>query len=142
MLQPSIARETAILETVARACHEANREYCLTLGDESQVPWDVAPAWQQESCYNGVRGVLVDGNGPIESHASWMAEKLAAGWKYGPAKNAETKEHPCMVAYDDLPEAQRKKDDIFTETAKRVAAELGWSGASFANGDRMTFEGR
>ena len=33
-----------IIEACARAAHEANRAYCLALGDTSQPSWDDAPS--------------------------------------------------------------------------------------------------
>jgi hypothetical protein len=50
---------------------------------------------------------------PSASHENWMKQKEADGWKYGAVKNAETKEHPCYVAYSELPPEQRVKDYIF-----------------------------
>ena len=99
---------------IAQIVHESNRAYCQTIGDHSQVPWDKAPAWQRESAVNGVEGIR---NGtitrPEQSHEGWLAEKQRAGWKYGPVKNAETKEHPCFVPYGELPPEQQVKDAIF-----------------------------
>lgn len=60
------------------------------------------------------------GNTPEQSHESWLAEKRAAGWKYGPVKDAGKKEHPCFVPYAELPAAQRVKDEIFVAVAKAV----------------------
>jgi hypothetical protein len=116
--------EKRLYEACARAAHEVNRAYCLAIGDDSQPPWEVAPEWQRSSAVNGVRGVLVDGNGPKESHASWLAEKEANGWKFGPVKDPEKKEHPCMVPYEQLPPEQRAKDDLFTHTVTIVAGAL------------------
>jgi hypothetical protein len=109
----------------AMAAHEANRAYCLAIGDASQVHWEQAPEWQRASALAGVRGVLIDGNGPRESHESWLAEKRADGWKYGPVKDPEAKVHPCFVPYDELPEAQKGKDAIFVTIVRAVAAPLG-----------------
>jgi hypothetical protein len=50
---------------------------------------------------------------PEQSHEGWLTEKEATGWKYGPVKNPETKEHPCFVPYGELPENQRLKDEMF-----------------------------
>lgn len=99
---------------IAQIVHEANRAYCQTLGDGSQVSWDEAPEWQRESAVSGVRGII---SGlitkPEQSHESWLAEKQRTGWKYGAVKNAETKEHPCFVPYAELPPEQQAKDAIF-----------------------------
>lgn len=70
----------ATLEACARAAHEANRAYCVALGDDSQASWEDAPVWQRDSARNGVRGVLA-GNTPEQSHESWLREKEATGWR-------------------------------------------------------------
>jgi hypothetical protein len=123
---------TAIIEACARAAHEVNRAYCAALGDITQVSWDAAPDWQKSSARNGVAGVLFDGNGPEDSHRSWLAEKEASGWKYGPVKNPDTKEHPCMVPYDELPAEQRTKDELFVNAVIQMALAFEVAPESFA----------
>jgi hypothetical protein len=101
-------------EAIAKVCHEANRAYCATLGDLSQVPWDMAPEWQRQSAIKGVEFNLAHPDAPPSaSHDSWLEEKRATGWKYGPVKDPEKKEHPCFVPYEDLPLEQRRKDALF-----------------------------
>ncbi len=107
----------ALFEAAARAAHEANRAWCILHGDVSQLPWDEAPDWQRSSVLIGVRGVA-NGNSPRESHGSWLAVKAAEGWKYGPVKDVEAKEHPCFVPYDELPPEQRVKDGIFVAVVR------------------------
>src|SRR5687768_8434186 len=101
-----------IIDVAAQAAHEANRVWCIANGDTSQVHWEEAADWQRHSAREGVRGVL-NGNTPEESQLSWLAMKETEGWVYGPAKDISTKTHPCMVSYDQLPEADRMKDHIF-----------------------------
>lgn len=113
-----------MIEACARAAHEVNRAYCIALGDTSQAPWESAPEWQKQSARNGVIGAL-SGATPRESHESWMAEKRATGWKYGPVKDVEKREHPCFVPYDELPPAQRAKDGIFVTVVRVVGNALG-----------------
>lgn len=103
------------IEAIARICHEANRAYCMALGDGSQPAWEDAPEWQRASAIKGVR--FHRGNphaGPEASHESWLREKEADGWKWGPVKDPEKKEHPCFVPFDELPEEQQLKDVLFT----------------------------
>jgi hypothetical protein len=111
------------IEACARAAHEVNRAYCIAIGDTSQPRWEDAPDWQRSSAVNGVSGVL-KGNTPEQSHESWLAEKQATGWKYGPVKNPETKEHPCFVPYAELPAAQKAKDLLFVTTVRTMAESL------------------
>lgn len=101
------------IDEIARMTHEVNRAYCQALGDNSQPAWEDAPDWQRESAIKGVHLHLAGDHGPDASHAAWMAEKTATGWVYGPVKNPEAKEHPCMVPFAELPREQQAKDYIF-----------------------------
>lgn len=107
------------VESIARVCHEANRAYCVTIGDNSQPAWEDAPDWQKQSAVTGVQfhlTALQSGvkPSPSASHESWLAEKERDGWKFGTVKDAEKKEHPCFVPYEQLPVDQRLKDYIFS----------------------------
>jgi hypothetical protein len=115
-----------IVKHCAKAAHEMNRIYCEAHGDASQPRWSDAPVWQRTSAINGVLGAL-GGNTPEQSHESWLAEKAATGWKHGPVKDPEKKEHPCFVPYDQLPPEQQQKDCLFITTVRAMASALGWS---------------
>lgn len=111
------------VEIIAKACHEVNRAYCLALGDGSQPSWEDAPQWQKDSAVLGVRLHVNDPNaGPQASHESWMAQKLADGWEYGPTKDPEAKLHPCIVPFNELPVEQQAKDFIFRAVAHALAS--------------------
>lgn len=116
--------ETLWPELLARAAHEMNRLYCIGIGDTSQPTWDEAPDWQKASAKDGVLGAL-DGNTPQQSHERWLELKKADGWVWGEVKDPEKKKHPCMVDYADLPEEQRRKDDVFIATVRALAVALG-----------------
>ena len=99
---------------VAMMCHEANRNLCIALGDFSQKPWEDAEQWQKDSAFNGVVFNLQNPDAPASaSHDSWLEEKRATGWTYGPVKDADKKEHPCFVPYEALPSEQQAKDHLF-----------------------------
>ena len=105
--------------SIAKKCHEANREYCESIGDKSQPTWKKAPKWQKDSAINGIKFHIENPDaGPSASHESWLKEKIEDGWEYGEVKNPEKKLHPCIVTYDELPEDQKKKDQIFIDTFK------------------------
>lgn len=118
------AKLTAPPTAMARAAHEVNRAYCIATGDNSQPSWEDAPEWQRSSAIAGVAGVLA-GNTPEQSHESWLAEKRAAGWKYGTVKDPEKKEHPCFVSYAELSIEQQQKDHLFVTTVRAMATALG-----------------
>lgn len=103
-----------IVEQIARTAHEVNRAYCSAIGDDSQPAWEDAPQWQKDSAINGVKFHMLNPDaGPDHSHVEWLKEKQDSGWKYGPVKDAEKKEHPCFVPYDQLPTEQKAKDYLF-----------------------------
>ncbi len=100
--------------TIAKICHEANRAYCQTIGDDSQKPWDEAEDWQRGSAVSGVEFALANPDVTPESqHEAWSRDKVAAGWVYGEVKDADDKTHPCLVPYDQLPVEQQGKDALF-----------------------------
>ena len=102
------------IEDIAAICHEANRMYCLTIGDTSQPDWMQAPEWQKKSAIDGVEAHLEHPElTPEMSHEYWLKAKEKDGWKYGPVKDAEKKEHPCFVSYGQLAVEQRIKDYLF-----------------------------
>ena len=109
------------IRVAARAAHEANRAYCLSLGDTSQQPWATAPQWQVQSAIAGVEAIVKNPRlTPQESHESWCAQKTADGWIYGVVKSEAARTHPCLVAYDALPPEQRLKDALFGAVVRGV----------------------
>ena len=107
---------------IAYVCHEVNRAYCQALGDNSQPAWEDAPEWQRDSALLGVKLHMENPDaGPEASHESWMAQKVAEGWVYGPEKNPDTKQHPCIVPFGELPVAQQAKDFIFRAVVHALA---------------------
>ncbi len=103
---------------IAKVCHQTNRAYCQTIGDFSQPEWDLAPEWQKKSAIEGVTAHLAILEGgevpaPSLSHDLWLEHKAREGWKWGPIKNPDTKEHPDFLPYDKLPLVSRMKDYLF-----------------------------
>lgn len=106
---------------IAEVAHETNRAYCYTLGDDSQVGWNIAPDWQRLSAINGVQFHIDNPDANCSaSHENWLKEKYAEGWKYGKEKDEEKKEHPCCVPYNELPAEQRVKDALFTGVVRAM----------------------
>jgi hypothetical protein len=102
------------IEIIARVAHEANRALCGAIGDDSQVPWADAPGWQRTAAIEGIEFALANPDATAESrHEAWSAAKLADGWTFGAAKDAEKKTHPQLVPYDELSREQQAKDKLF-----------------------------
>ena len=102
------------LTKIAKICHQANKAFCEINGDDSQKDWDEAESWQKNSAIKGVMFRINDPKSEYDAqHNSWMQEKIDTGWTYGKVKNAETKTHPCMVPFRELPKFQQQKDILF-----------------------------
>jgi hypothetical protein len=106
---------------LAEICHNINKAYCEAIGDTSQVEWDKAPSWQRESAIAGVNLHLSDPSTTAEeSHKSWLRLKISHGWVWGLNKDADKKEHPCIVPYEKLPKEQQVKDHLFKATIESL----------------------
>lgn len=116
--------ESMTAEEIARVCHEVNAGVCRAFGDHSQLPWEEAPEWQRQSAVRGVEFAVTHPDAPDSAqHDAWVKDKLAEGWRYGPAKDPGAKTHPCLVLFDDLPPEQRLKDTLFRAVVKALARE-------------------
>lgn len=113
------------VEQIAQVAHEINRAFCLSIGDGSQPFWEYAPDWQKNSAIKGVEFHLANPEAsPSASHESWLKVKEEEGWKYGPIKDAEKKEHPCFVPYSQLPTEQKSKDFLFKQVVHSLKTYL------------------
>lgn len=126
MIQGDDMKAALSIEDIAMICHQANKNYCEALGDESHYDWDLAPGWQKLSAINGVQAhidskLMMNG---IDSHDAWVKEKESDGWIYGDVKDPVKKLHPCMLSYHQLPEFQRIKDLLFTSITRALAKHL------------------
>ena len=112
-------------EKIAKLCHQVNRAYCASIGDDSQLPWEEAPQWQRDSAIAGAKFALENPDvGPEHLHEAWVQDKINAGWVFGPVKDAGKKEHPCLVPYGQLPTEQKAKDAIFCAIVIGLVDEL------------------
>jgi hypothetical protein len=57
------------------------------------------------------------------AHDLWARQRLADGWKLGKARDDASKTHPCLVAYSELPESEKRYDRLAAmETLKSILA--------------------
>jgi hypothetical protein len=55
------------------------------------------------------------------NHDIWATQRMAVGWRYGPKRDDEKKEHPDLVAYSELPEEEKQYDrNTAAETLKAI----------------------
>ncbi len=113
------------VEDIAKVLHEANRALCSTFGDESQLAWEVCPAWQKTSAIKGVEAFLQNpGMTPEETHEAWLETKTRDGWTYGPIKDATKKTHPSCLPFNELPIQEKTKDVLFVAVCKALTPLL------------------
>ena len=54
-------------------------------------------------------------------HEVWAKSRMEQGWTYGAERNDALKHHPCLVAYENLPEVEKAYDrDTALETLKLI----------------------
>lgn len=57
-------------------------------------------------------------------HEVWARTRMEQGWSYGPERNDEKKQHPCMVPYKELPEEEKVYDrNTSQETLRFILAQ-------------------
>lgn len=118
-----------LVQVVAERAHEMNRLYCAQLGDESHLPWKQTPQDLKASVMAGVQQIIENPTiTPEQNHELWMQRKLAEGWRYAAFKSTQHKTHPCLVAYEELPFAERMKDVIFGAVVRAQLAHAGLEG--------------
>lgn len=115
-------KQVKAVRRIAPVVHEAIRAYTREIGQTPQPSWRRAARWMKLSTEAGIRFRLDYPDAPLAAqHEHWMAEKKAAGWRYGPVKDEGKKTHPMMVPYEDLPEAERRKDALFAGVVRALA---------------------
>lgn len=102
-----------LIDTIAAACHETNRQYCLSVGDQSLKHWEDTDEAIKASARAGVRHFLKTLCSAKEQHDEWKKYKTEQGYVYGEVKDDEKKTHPCLVEYEELPKSQKVKDVLF-----------------------------
>lgn len=112
------------IDAIARVCHEANRAYCLMVGDPPAPAWDEFAEAERQVVRTGVLHALHGDADPVAMHDSWCKAKLADGWTLAPRIDREAKTHPNLVPYADLPLEQRRKDRLFVGIIKSLTVRM------------------
>lgn len=59
-------------------------------------------------------------------HDIWAKERIAQGWSYGEKRDDVLKHHPCLVAYEDLPEEEKVYDRNTSIETLKLILKLGF----------------
>jgi hypothetical protein len=60
------------------------------------------------------------------NHDHWASKRIDDGWTCGPKRNDERKEHPDLVPYQELPEAEKDYDRKTVLEALKAIIALGY----------------
>ncbi|MGO9269334.1 MAG: RyR domain-containing protein [Terriglobia bacterium] len=60
------------------------------------------------------------------THEIWARQRLADGWRYGPNRDDDRKEHPSLVPYETLPESEKEYDRNTALETLRTLIALGY----------------
>ena len=115
----------AVVARIAQVMHESVRAWQKANGQDAAPRWSRAPKWMKTSSCEAVSWRIANPNAPPSAqHEQWMAEKQAAGWKFGKVKSGVKKTHPMLVPYSDLPEVERRKDALVAATIDALTRPL------------------
>lgn len=110
------------IEAIAETVHEAVRAWARANGQDAIPAWSDAADWMKASSRESAKFVLAHpGAGASAQHDQWMAQRLSAGWTYGEMRDEALKTHPMLVAYSELPQFEKKKDEL----VRAIVAVLG-----------------
>lgn len=59
-------------------------------------------------------------------HEVWAQERINQGWTYGEKRDDTQKHHPCLVAYEELPEEERIYDRNTSVETLKLILKLGF----------------
>lgn len=59
-------------------------------------------------------------------HEVWAKNRMQQGWTYGPVRDDAKKQTPCMVAYEDLPEAEKEYDRATSQETLKLILKSGF----------------
>ena len=60
------------------------------------------------------------------THEVWARERVNQGWNWGPVRDDEKKEHPCLIPYEQLPESEKEYDRNTAMETLKVIQALGY----------------
>lgn len=110
---------------IAQVVHESVRSWQKANDQPASPVWSRAAKWMKVASVEAVRWRLQNPNANVSAqHDRWMAEKVAAGWKYGRTKNGVKKTHPLMVPYRELPDIERRKDALVNAVIDSLAKPM------------------
>ena len=60
------------------------------------------------------------------THEVWAQQRINDGWVYGQRRDTESRTHPCLVPYEELPESEKEYDRNTSRETLKVILSLGY----------------
>ena len=60
-------------------------------------------------------------------HEVWAQTRMEQGWTYGEQRDDAKKHHPCLVAYEELPEEEKEYDRNTAVGTLKLIRKLGFN---------------
>ena len=60
-------------------------------------------------------------------HEVWAQQRIKEGWVYGPQRNDELKQHPCLIPFEALSETEKNYDRNTALETLRLITQLGFT---------------
>jgi hypothetical protein len=76
-------------------------------------------------------------------HDAWYQEHEKQDWRYGPQRNEETREHPLMRPFNDLPEPEKERNRLTARVTHAKLLDVGFRIVRQSNdmGDNLNGQG-
>ena len=60
-------------------------------------------------------------------HDTWAKQRMLGGWGYGDIYDQLEKKHPCLIAYEQLPEVEKDMDRATVTQTIKMLIHLGYT---------------
>ena len=113
------------VEACARVVHEALRAFARSRDAAALPSWERSEEWMRQATIEGVRHRILNPDAPPSAmHDEWLKSRRAAGWRYGEILNPIEKTHPLLMDYYELPETERRKDELVIAIVRALTKPL------------------
>ena len=85
------------------------------------IPIDISDAVLDEKLY-----VLIEAMAK-NFHDIWAKNRMEQGWTYGPQRDDDKKQNPCLVEYEALPEHEKLYDYETAMATLKFIVKMGYS---------------
>lgn len=121
---PSSAEDTYPIKQFVDAWNDS-KNYLLTINNKEMKTYNPKPIDVSDvkltDDLTELREAIAE-----NAHEIWAVDRQAEGWTYGPKRDEDKKETPCMVPYSQLPEDEKEYDRKMAMHTLKLVQKLGY----------------